>query len=182
MTSARERPRPRRWIAIVVIAIVVLAGAGMGGCGSTGAPSGTVTNASSGGPNPGFLRFATCMRANGVPNMPDSGQINSSSGINPSSPAFQRASQLCRKQLPGGGPPAYASEQQKERLVATSRCMRAHGVSGFPDPITASRPPSDPQNLSIAEGIGNLWLLVPNTIDVNSPAFEQAAKSCNFGR
>lgn len=33
---------------------------------------------------------------------------------------------------------------------------------------------------SIAEGIGDLWLLVPSTIDVNSPAFTKAAKACHF--
>jgi hypothetical protein len=163
-----------RWIAVVV-----LAGAAMAGCGSTGAPSGTVTNAS-GGPSPSFLPFAKCMRANGVPNWPDSGHISSGSGINPSSPSVQRALQVCKKKLPGGGPPAQATEQQKQQLVAVSECMRGHGVTGFPDPITATGPPSDPQNYSIAEGVGNLWLLVPSTIDINSPTFEQAEKACNF--
>jgi hypothetical protein len=161
------------------IAVAVLGGATIAGCGSIGAASGTVTNPSS-GPNPAFLRFATCMRANGVPNMPDSGQISAGSGINPSSPAFQRAFHACKKQLPGGGPPAHASEQQKQQLLATSRCMREHGVSGFPDPVTAATPPSDPQAYSIAEGIGDLWLLVPKTIDVASPAFRQAANTCKF--
>ena len=161
------------------IAVAVLGGAATAGCGSTGAPSGTVTNGSS-GPSPSFLRFAKCMRANGVPNISDSGKITGSD-VNPSSPSFQDAFRTCKKQLPGGGPPAQASEQQKQQLVATSECMRAHGVSGFPDPITAASPPSDPQNYSSAEGVGNLWLLVPKTIDVNSPAYERAAKACNFG-
>jgi hypothetical protein len=162
------------WIALAAMGVAATAG-----CGSTGAPSGTVTNASS-GPNPAFLKFAKCMRSNGVPNMPDSGQITQGSGINPSAPAFQRTLTVCKKSLPGGGPPAHASEQQKEQLVATSECMRAHGVNGFPDPVTAASPPSSPQDYSIAEGIGNLWLLVPSTIDVNSPTFKQAAKACEF--
>jgi len=164
----------------LAVAVAVLGGAAMAGCGSTGTPSATVTNASS-GPNPAFLQFAKCMRSNGVANMPDSGQITPDSGIDPSSPAFQRASSACKKLLPGGGPPAHASEQQKEQLLASSRCMRAHGVSGFPDPVTRTSPPSNPQNYSLAEGIGNLWLLVPSTIDVNSPAFKQAATACKFG-
>jgi hypothetical protein len=173
--STIRRPRVR----LLWIAVAVMGGAALAGCGSTGTASGTVTN-ESGGPNPAFLPFAKCMRANGVPNMPDRGQITPGSGINPSSPAFQRASQACRKQLPGGGPPAHASEQQKQQLFATSRCMRENGVSGFPDPITANNPPTNPQNYSIAEGLGDLWLLVPSTINVNSPAFRQAAKACAF--
>jgi hypothetical protein len=149
------------------------------GCGSTGAPSGTVTNAQN-SPEPSFVPFARCMRANGVANMPDSGKITAGSGINPSTPAFQRAAQACRKHLPGGGPPAHASEQQKQQMVATSECMRAHGISGFPDPVTAKGPPSNPQEYSIAEAIGNLALLVPRTIDVHSPGFKQAADACEF--
>jgi hypothetical protein len=121
------------------------------------------------------------MRANGVPNMPDSGQIPDGSSINPSSPAFQRAFHACTKQLPGGGPPAHASEQQKQQLVALAACMREHGVAGFPDPITRAGPPNNPQNYSFSEGIGDLWLLVPSTISVNAPAFEQAAKTCKLG-
>ncbi|HTX12324.1 MAG TPA: hypothetical protein VME22_27150 [Solirubrobacteraceae bacterium] len=58
--------------------------------------------------------------------------------------------------------------------------MREHGVSGFPDPITAATPPINPQDYGIAEGVGDLWLLVPSTINVNSPAFRQAGGACNF--
>jgi hypothetical protein len=61
--------------------------------------------------------------------------------------------------------------------------MRSHGVTGFPDPTTT--PPTSLQSIhqdySIAESVaGNLFLLVPKTISVNSPAFKQAAKACDF--
>lgn len=112
--------------------------------------------------------------------MPDSGKISPGSGINASAPAVQRATQACKKDLPGGGPPAHASEQQRQHLVAISECMRGHGIGGFPDPVTATSPPSNPSQYGIAEGIGDLWLLVPNTINVNSPAFKRAAAACNF--
>lgn len=167
------------WVAIAMLGATAVGGTASAACGTTGAPSGTVTNASN-GPNPAFLKFAKCMRANGVPNMPDSGQISAGSGINPSTPAFQGAMQVCKKQLPGGGPPAHASEQQKEQLVATAECMRAHGVSTFPDPITSTAPPRNLQDYSIAERMADLQLLVPNTIDLNSPAFKQAGNACNF--
>jgi hypothetical protein len=55
------------------------------------------------------LRFATCMQKNGVPNYPDPKTINNGtaiqqsvgSGVNPNSPAFQRAEKKC-----SGGQPA----------------------------------------------------------------------------
>ena len=48
------------------------------------------------------LKMASCMRSHGVPNYPD-GPITRSSGINESSPAFQRAFQTCRKYMSGAG-------------------------------------------------------------------------------
>jgi hypothetical protein len=64
-------------------------------------------------------------------------------------------------------------------MLATSRCMRAHGVSGFPDPTLA--PPGNPEAFSIAMGHDGVFLAVPRTINVNSPGFERAASVCEFG-
>jgi hypothetical protein len=148
------------------------------GCGSSGHKPSAPSHAQS------FLAFSACMRSHGVTAFPDpsSGRgINlDGTGINPAAPAFEAAQATCRKLLPGGGPPAHVSEQQKQQMFATSKCMRSHGVSGFPDPTTRTTPPSNPQNYSIAEGTGDLWLLVPSTINVNSPAFTKAAKACSF--
>jgi hypothetical protein len=180
MSVTAFTPSPRRrcqqLLATLVAAVCAIA---IAGCGS----SGHRPNASSRGGS--FLAFSECMRGHGVSGFPDPGphggiQISSSSGINPASPAFQAAQLTCKKLLPGGGPPAHASEQQKQQLFAMSECMRSHGVSGFPDPVTSTTPPSDPQNYSIAEGTGDLWLLVPNTINPSSPAFTKAAKACKF--
>jgi hypothetical protein len=127
------------------------------------------------------------MRSHGVPGFPDpsaGGGIHLTPGslLNPFSPSFKAAHAQCKKLLPGGGPPQGVSEQQKERLVQTSQCMRAHGVTGFPDPTTT--PPVNPQDYSAVVGFGGLngglFLLVPKTIDVNSPVFEQASKTCGF--
>ena len=68
-----------------------------------------------------------------------------------------------------------------EQMVVVSKCMRAHGVSGFPDP-TVGPPPSSPQEFSIAIGRGGVSLLVPKTIDVSSPAFKQAADHVSLRR
>jgi hypothetical protein len=136
---------------------------------------------------PQALAYVDCMRSHGVPNMPDpaaggEGVVVGGAGINMTSPAFKAAETKCAKLLPGGGPSesGSASEQVKERLLAVSKCMRAHGVSGFPDP-TDGPPPSSSYEFAVAIGRGGVSLLVPNTIDVRSPAFKEAATTCHFG-
>ena len=169
----------RRLIPFVLTAVCALT---IAACGSTSAGH-RRTAASTGA----FLAFSECMRSHGITNFPDPsgrGGINlDGTNLNPFTPSFKSAQAACRKLMPGGGPPAHASEQQKEQLVATAACMRTHGVTGFPDPTTMQ--PTSLQeiqdNYSIAEGIGgDLFLLVPKTIDVNSPAFKHAANACQF--
>jgi hypothetical protein len=171
-------PRIRRWPWIP--AAIIGYGLALTACGTSG---GATSHAAGGGTS--FLPYSECMRSHGVPNFPDpsgGGGIHLTQNINPSSPAFKAARAQCQKVLPGGGPPAGVSEAQKEQMLRTSRCMRAHDVTGFPDPTTT--PPSNPLDYSIAMGFGGpnggVFLLVPKTIDVNSPAFKLAAKSCGF--
>ena len=172
-------PRRRRWFATAIIGCTLAISA----CGTSGSKS---SHSASG--RTSFFAFSECMRSHGVPNFPDPSagggiKIPQGSNINALSPSFKAAQAQCHKRLPGGGPPQGISEQQKELMVRTSQCMRAHGVSGFPDPTTT--PPTNPQDYSIVEGLGGpisgrLFLLVPKTIDVNSPAFKRAAKACSF--
>lgn len=153
------------------------------GCVTAIAACGSSEHKSSASSQGSWLAFAQCMRSHGVPNLPDpSGQggFIIPATVNVASPAFQAAQATCKKLMPGGGPLAHASEQQKQHLVATTQCMRSHGVPGFPDPTTRATPPTNPQDYSSAEGTGDLWLLVPITINANSPAFQRAAKSCDF--
>ena len=101
------------------------------------------------------------MRSHGVPNFPDpshgGGGIQLGSGINPQSPAFQAAQKICFKLLPGGGPGGgQASESQKLAMLKLSRCMRAHGVTSFPDPT--NKPPSPGNGPGIAFGAGGSFI------------------------
>jgi hypothetical protein len=171
-------PRRRLWFVAAIIGCALAITA----CGTSGSKS-----SHTGSGRTRFLAFSECMRSHGVPNFPDPSagggiKIAQGSNINPFSPSFKTAQAQCQKLLPGGGPPRGVSEQQKQQMTRTSECMRAHGVTGFPDPTTT--PPTNPQNYSIVEGIGGpsggLFLLVPKTIDVNSPAFKQAAKACSL--
>jgi hypothetical protein len=56
------------------------------------------------------LKYAECMRANGVPNFPDPKAgggflFTAGAGFDPSSPAFKAAQATCKELLPDGGPP-----------------------------------------------------------------------------
>jgi hypothetical protein len=131
------------------------------------------------------LKFSACMRSHGVPNFPDPAggggkiEIQIGSGINPASPSFQHAQKMCGTLLPGGGPGGgQASAKVKEQMLQTSECMRAHGVSGFPDPT--SSPPSNITDYSAVFGRNGSFIAIPKTIDVTSPVFKQAAAACHL--
>ena len=90
------------------------------------------------------VRFAACMRSNGVSNYPDPDAqgvitITISSALNPSSPLFQKAHSDCQKLIPAGRAPSAAQQRQhKAKALAFAACMRAHGVPHYPDPTFGS--------------------------------------------
>jgi hypothetical protein len=119
------------------------------------------------------LKYAVCMRANGVPNYPDptSGSgINSfpvSSGINVQSPAFRAARQACAKLNPANSVPVSAeTASEKQADLKFAQCMRAHGVPSYPDPSYS--------------GNGRLSEKPLSTYGINadSPAVQRALKAC----
>jgi hypothetical protein len=123
------------------------------------------------------------MRSHGVSNFPDPGggggiKIPDGSGINPQSPAFQSAQRACASLLPGPGSlGGQASERDKLRMLAMSRCMRAHGLPSFPDPVT--KPPAPGTGFGIAFGRPGAFIAVPQSM-VQSPAFNAAASACGL--
>jgi hypothetical protein len=119
-------------VSALSIAIAMLAGAAMPGCGATGAPSGTATNAS--GPSKSAFEFSRCMRANGAPNFPDPGPNGFPQSLNLSAPAVERAMNACQKYLPPSGPAPTTPESVRLQEIALAKCMRANGVPHFPDP------------------------------------------------
>jgi hypothetical protein len=175
--------RHRVPIAVAALSAVVV----IAGCGSSSKPSSpskSASNLAAAG-----IRFSSCMRSHGVVNFPDpttsSGgshiSINSSSGINPASPSFQAAQAACGKLLPGGGPGSEKrSAAANTQMLAISECMRTHGVSDFPDPTT--KPPSSPAGYAGVITHNGVSFAIPTTIDLQSPAVQQAATACHLGR
>jgi len=128
------------------------------------------------------------MRSNGVPDFPDpkSGAgalFDLPAGTSPASPAFRTAKAKCESLLPGGRPPVPGSRtdpsaQTLAKLLKIARCMRAHGVPQFPDPLTAV--PSNPNAgapVDITDFDGAI-LVFPSAIDTQAPAYRQALTAC----
>jgi hypothetical protein len=136
------------------------------------------------------VAFSKCIRAHQVPRFPDPGLsltspfssiggIEIPATINMQSPAFKAALTACAKLLPSGPRGPQASGQLIAKMRQTSQCMRQHGVSSFPDPTPT--PPANPSGYSSVSGGNDAYLVIPNTINTQSPAFKQAAKACHFG-
>jgi hypothetical protein len=183
----------RPWQGRLGVPAVALAAAALlaPGCGAAPAGSASATRNGAGpaasGKYAAALAYSRCMRSHGVPGFPDPRQVGgeiqlsgSGTGIDPQSPLVAAARQSCRHLLHGGGEPTPAERQQAlARMLQSSRCMRAHGIAGFPDPALSA--PAGRAGYSVVMSNGVAWLAVPDSIDVHSPAFERAAAACNLG-
>jgi hypothetical protein len=176
MRSAKLTETARSRLGRPSIPLTALCCALVVGCGTSGNPR----SSASGGP---LLKLARCMRAHGVSNFPDpssSGGLIIPNDVNTDAPTFKAAQAVCNKLVPGGGPGnGPPSAQVKASMLSIAKCMRAHNVTDFPDPTT--KPPPDPSAYRLVIGHGGVYLAVPNTITVDSPAFKQAAAACRFG-
>ncbi len=173
MSQAR---RPR----LLLVAALMLGGALLAACGSS-EPGGTASGATN--PAPGGttrdVEFSDCMRSLGVTNFPDptGSGLQIPANVNTQSPAFQSAQQACKRFLPNGGARPATPVRDRAAALALARCMRAHGVPEFPDPVFTS--PRGAPRVLVMRGI---VFAIPASVDPKSPAFEQAARACGFGR
>jgi hypothetical protein len=164
----RRRSRPIKWTAALpaLFALAVLAA----GCGGSKSP-GVAAGDGSSSVLAKFEAYSTCMRSHGIPDFPDpttspgggvSFQINGGPGsdLDHNNPRFIAADKACRGLLPGAGQaPAPLSAQRIAAEVSWARCMRSHGLPGFPDPNS--------QGAFDSSKFGE-----------NSPAFQTASNAC----
>lgn len=131
------------------------------------------------------LKFAECMRSNGVPNFPDpsaNGNFEYPAGGN-SSPAQRAAQAKCQKLLPGGGSPGsgtttHPTAAALAQMLKVSQCMRRHGILNFPDPTTSI--PVNRAGLQEISDRDGVIFEFPRSLDMQSPQFARAAAACNF--
>jgi hypothetical protein len=149
--------------------ILVLAAATLAACGGTPKPSASTEAAH----RKALLAFAACMREHGVP-MQDpkfgAGGGTSFATKGHVTPQTEKAAQRACGHLAKAaeGPPPSAADQAKFRklALAQARCMRAHGVPDFPDPVFGD---NGQATLTLKKGSG---------ADPNDPAFQRAQKVC----
>lgn len=125
-------PRARRLGLVTAVATLAALTLLVAACGSS---SGKQT-ATAAAPPSAALKYAQCMRANGVPNFPDPDANGGFGGIQrklAGDPGFQAAQQACRGLAPGGvhqsSAPGFVAQ-----LRTFAQCMRKNGLPQFPDP------------------------------------------------
>ena len=131
------RRNPRQLAPLIALAICALIGAGC-----SNASTDTNNGNSSAANREQALKFAQCMRDNGVSQFPDpdaSGALTienvvNGSSVDPNSATFQQALTACRDLEPAGFIGQKRSAQQQQAALKFARCVRDNGVKDFPDP------------------------------------------------
>jgi hypothetical protein len=146
-----------------------------------GAPSGSESSGSSvggavqilisGSPRQA-LELSACMRANDVAEFPDphaeaTVELQPGEGLDPRSPAFQRARRKCAPYIRGANTGSLTSRTQAgERVLAYAKCTRARGVPEFPDPEAGGG------------GTVRIRFGAAPGLDPDSPIYKNAQQTC----
>ena len=145
--------------ALLLLAVI---GAGCGGTGSTrgttAAASNTVGTKSTARDK--AVKFTECMRKNGVGDFPDpnaSGEFPSF-GISVTPAVWDSAVRACKALQPPGSLSAHMTPAQLSAAVKFARCVRAHGVKDFPDPVNG-QPLIDTTHIPSANRPGGMAIL-----------------------
>jgi hypothetical protein len=126
------------------------------------------------------LRFARCMRADGVPNFPDppgngsygvksfaqqsNGRTMSINGVPVSAPAFRVAMAKCNQYLPQPpAPKTFQLAKVRALMVTWAKCIRSHGLPHFGDPTIT------------ADG----RRIMHGQFNIGSPAYYTARQACD---
>ena len=124
---------------LAALAMVALLSAG---CSNAAAQTGTSSGSNSAGNREQAVKFAECMRKNGVREFPDpdaSGvltvdRIANGSSLDTNSATFTQAISACRDLQPAGFTGVKRSPEQQRAALKFAQCMRDNGVKDFPDP------------------------------------------------
>jgi len=159
--------RPQVWAALLIIAAIGVSML-LTGCGSSGTGSPTSVQSKK---YQEALAFVQCMRSHGEPTFPDptTQGIISDSKLSPGSQVLRQAGRACGSLLPPGSLQLTEAQQEQLAVQALKRaeCMRAHGVTSFPDPSAPGQQGPPPAS--------------SGRIDPNSPVFQAAARVCDLG-
>lgn len=130
-----------------VLATLALVGLSLAACGGPSkARSSPTESGSSGSLQSELVKYAACMRSNGIADFPDptpqpnglpgfSIHASGNSDLSPQSPKYESATRRCKKDMPTGGDATPAQQAAANtKALKYAQCMRTHGEPNFPDP------------------------------------------------
>ena len=125
---------------LAALVTVALIGAGCGSSASSG--SGTSSTAAGSRADKGLsaqekaVKFAECLRANGVPHFPDpDAKGDTNFGVDVSRDVWLKAVDACKALKPPGALSSKRTPKQQSATLRFAQCVRDHGVKDFPDPV-----------------------------------------------
>jgi hypothetical protein len=172
-------PPARRWpgrgagliAAVAGIAFVAAA------CGSG---NGSTTGSAGSNPAPDTqqqaLAYSQCMQSHGDSGFPDPAQVpgggwgyrdTPQTAQYLTGPGYGAAQRSCHKLEPDENLTPAEQRAVLDQLLKLAACMRAHGITNFPDPTTSGG------------GVG-IAISKDSGIDVSSPQFQAAQKACHM--
>lgn len=169
-------------IAAVVFLLAACGGSSPSGVASVGSSTSTTSPSSApagnSGPPPSpalqkaQLKYSVCMREHGVPSFPDPISGGGYAGrdlriIDQNSRAFVTATKDCSYLAKAAGMAPWTQAQwaaYDAMLLKITDCMRAHGVTNFPDPKGGEK---------------GGWNYPSTPLDTSTSLYAKAAKACN---
>ena len=134
--------RPSAALALAGLIGLASAGCGSNAASKTGTAAATATaTAGTGGSkkltaHDKAVKFAECMRANGVPHFPDPGPNGDFNfGVDVTREVWLKAVDACKALKPPGALSSKRTPKQQAASLRFAQCVRDHGVKDFPDPV-----------------------------------------------
>jgi hypothetical protein len=135
-----RRSRPLAVLAMAALISVISAGCGANEPSETGTASSTDTTSSGAGKKltkqEKAVKFAECMRANGVPHFPDPDPNGDSNfGVDVTREVWLKAVDACEALKPPGALSSKRTPKEQSASLRFAQCVRDNGVKDFPDPV-----------------------------------------------
>jgi len=133
--------------------------------GCSNAPAETSTGDNTAATREQAVKFAQCMRDNGVKEFPDpdpSGtltiEVVNGSSLDTSTPAWKKAISACKDLEPPGFTGTKRTAEQQKVALKFAQCIRDNGVKDFPDPAP-DEPMIDTTRIPSTEREGGMDIL-----------------------
>jgi hypothetical protein len=105
------------------------------------------------------VKFAECMRANGVPHFPDPDSKGATNfGVDVTREVWLKAIDACKALKPPGALSSKRTPKEQSASLSFAQCVRDHGVKDFPDPVNGE-PLIDTYKIPSANKPGGMTIL-----------------------